>query len=534
MTDAERWARVGALFDKALESPPSERQAMVHASAETADIRAEVLALLDSHEQDDGFLAPPAAPPPPAAPGTQLGAYRVIRVLGHGGMGIVYQAEDTRLQRLVALKLLSPTLAGDRHQRERLKQEARAAAALSHPNIATVFTLEEIDNEFVLVTEYLDGETLRTEIERGALPPARTLDSAATIAAALAVAHDRGIVHRDLKPENILRTRDGILKILDFGLAQFAGAARELISMTLTEAGLVAGTPPYMAPEQLLGHETDFRTDQFAFGVLLYEMAAGRHPFGARSLPSTIAKILAGQPQALQPSDRVPQALQAIIDRCLQKDPLARFPSTHELVAALDEVRASQRALAESSVHPSGHTTVAATPPEGYTVPAHASHPSQRVASVAHEAAGAANAPSTGSGPIAPALWWWRFHQAAAATIYWAMVWPVWHVHRDIGVGGLFFFFATLASVVVSANLRIHLWFSSRVYPEHLDAQRHEAGRWIRLADCVFAALLVVGGLMLSDRSAGWAALLISAGIGTTLAFLMIEPATARAAFGRR
>jgi hypothetical protein len=287
--------------------------------------------------------------------------------------------------------------------------------------------------------------------------------------------------------------------------------------MTLTEAGLVAGTPPYMAPEQLLGRGTDFRTDHFAFGVLLYEMIAGRHPFGAHSLPSTIAKILAGEPRPPEPNDRIPANVWAIIDRCLQKDPASRFQSTRELIAAVESARALL-----SAEYPSTHA------PE---------HPSTRA--LEHPSTpgtvGTLGTPGIRAGAAAAseALWWWQFHQLAAAVIYWAMIWPAWHIHRDIGRGGLFFFFATLAAVVVAANLRIHLWFSSRVYPQQLSEQRADTSRWIRAADCAFVALLIGAGLLLPDVRAGWAALLISVGIGTAVAFLVIEPGTARAAFRR-
>jgi serine/threonine protein kinase len=503
MIEQERWARVGALFDAVVERPAQEREALVRASNEPADIQDEVLALLASNDTAGDFLSAPAPPTEPAAPGSTIGPYRINSTLGQGGMGIVYSAVDTRLHRVVALKLLSPAIAADDRQRERLKQEARAAAALSHPGIATVYALEEFDEQTVIATEYLDGETLRAEMDRGPLAPVDALGTAAEIAAALAAAHDRGIVHRDLKPENILRTRDGSLKILDFGLAQFSGAARELVSMTLTEAGLVAGTPPYMAPEQLLGRPTDFRTDHFAFGVLLYELVAGRHPFGGQSLPSTIAKILAAAPAEPPQDDRIPAAVWAIVDRCLQKDPADRYASTQELCRAIETTRA------ESQQVSAAHTTHLA----------HPSVPTRRAA------------PDAPDAPIAPALWWWRFHQLAAASVYWAMIWPAWHIHRDLGRGGLFFFFATLAAVVVAANLRIHLWFSSRVYPQHLAEQRADTGRWIRFADCAFVALLVIAGLILPDTRAGWAALLISVGIGSAVAFLIIEPGTARAAF---
>jgi predicted Ser/Thr protein kinase len=479
MTSADRWARIGVLFDATVDKPSTEREAIVRASSEPRDIQDEVLALLESHDSADDFLSTPAQPAQSALP-TQLGHYRIDRVLGEGGMGIVYLAEDVRLHRVVALKLLSPALAGDERQRERLKQEARAAAALTHPNIATVYALEEIDDHVAIASEYLDGESLRKAIERGALAPARALETAIDIARALAAAHERGIVHRDLKPENVICTREGVLKIVDFGLAQFAGSARELVPKTLTESGMVAGTPPYMAPEQLLGQRTDFRTDHFAFGVVLYELLTGQHPFGGKSLPSTIARILAADIEPPAPDSNLRGPLWEIVRRCLEKDPNRRYASTNALVEALEAARTGRKDVAPAS---------------------------------------------------SDAEWWWRFHQLAAATVYWAMVWPAWHVHRSIGRGGLFFFFATLAAVVVSANLRIHLWFSARVYPEHLSEQRADTHRWIRAADCAFVALLITGGLLLPEDRAGWAALLLSVGIGVAVAFLIIEPATTRAAF---
>ena len=502
MSSAERWARIGALFDAALEKPAAHREAFVRSSSDARDIQDEVLSLLAAHDTAGEFLSPARS----AAPlDGCLGPYKIRRVVGEGGMGIVYEAEDTRLHRVVALKLLSPALAGDARQRERLKQEARAAAALTHPNIATVFALEEIGDHVASASEFLDGDPLRAEIERGALPYARALDTAIDIARGLAAAHERGIVHRDLKPENVVRTRDGVLKILDFGLAQFAGNARELVSVTLTESGMVAGTPPYMAPEQLLGQPTDFRTDQFGFGVVFYEILTGRHPFGGQSLPSTIARILAAAPNDPPERDSIPAVAWDVVMRCLQKDPAARFESTNALVQALMRARDTASAVARADVHASGETS-----------------PKRRDLSPRERRPAA---------PATSAEWWWRFHQLAAASVYWVMIWPAWHVHRWIGRGGLFFFFATLAAVVVSANLRIHLWFSSRVYPDHLADQRADTYRWIRAADCAFVALLVGGGLRLPEDRAGWAALLISVGIGAAVAFLIIEPATTRAAF---
>ncbi|HXG86776.1 MAG TPA: serine/threonine-protein kinase [Vicinamibacterales bacterium] len=498
---SDRWERVGALFDQALSRPTEERDAIVDASGEPPDVREEVQSLLAAHAGAGEFLEQPATAAVRdvvLSSGTLVGPYRIDAVLGRGGMGVVYAADDTRLHRRVALKWLSPDVASQPHQRERLRREARATAALDHPGIATVYALEEFDAQLFIASEYLDGETLRVELDRGALPAATAHATALEVARALCAAHEGGIVHRDLKPENVLRTTSGRLKILDFGLAQFHEAARDLLSRPrLTEPGIIAGTPPYMSPEQLLGRDTDFRSDHFAFGILLYELYTGRHPFGGRSLPSTIAQILAAEPQHPGSDGHMPAAVWAIVEQCLKKDPVQRFPATRALINALE------RGTLSGGTLPGGTLS-------GGTFPEH-------VPSTQHLAL------ST--------LKWWRFHQFAAAMAYWSMVWPVWHIHGAVPRVGLLFFFATLAAVVAAGTLRLHLWFSSRVYPEDLAEQRADVAPWIRAADIIFCALLIIGGIALPAGRAGWAAVLISFGIGSALAFLFIEPATARAAF---
>ena len=522
MTD--RWARVGKLFDQAVALPSAQRDALLDGSGESDDVTGEVRSLLAAHESAGPFLDGPAPPltatqqPGAAADERQLpggsvvGPYRIIRVIGRGGMGVVYEAEDTRLGRRVALKSLPHAGAADDRQRRRLRQEARAAAALQHPGIATVYALEEIDGELFISSELLEGETLREDVRRGPHPAGVALAAAAEITRALCAAHEHGIVHRDLKPENIVRTTSGALKILDFGLAQVTDSAANTLSHTrLTQPGLIVGTPAYMAPEQLLGRDTDFHADHFALGVLLYELSTGGHPFGDGSLPSIIARILADAPEPPRSRDAVSVSVWQIIERCLQKDPIERFASTRDLLAALESALASAAAPAAPAapVPPATPVTLAPAAP---LPPA---------------------TPVTPAPPAFPpaALRWWRFHQFAAAATYWAMVWPVWHVHRSFGRAGLFFFFATLAAVVVSANLRLHLWFSSRVYPEDLPAHRSDVSSWIWWADVTFAVLLVAAGIALPEDRAGWAAVLISVGVGTMVAFLFIEPATARAAF---
>ena len=370
---------------------------------------------------------------------------------------------------------------------------------VTHPNIATVYALEEFDGQMVIASEYVDGETLRHEMERGPVAVEQSLASAIEIARAVAAAHERGIVHRDLKPENILRARDGSLKILDFGLAKFDGGARELVSMTLTEAGLVAGTPPYMAPEQLLGRGTDFRTDQFAFGA---DLRNGHGPPSVRRPIASLHNRPHPRRRTTNATTRRPPAARTVGhpgSPCLQKDPEARFASTDELARQLEALRATTdvRLRSPEGSAPERPSDDARTRAPGTSTSGTLGTFGTRGTPGTPGTFGTSGASGTSGTPGTfgtPALWWWQFHQLAAALVYWAMVWPAWHVHRGIGAGGLFFFFAMLAAVVVSANLRIHLWFSSRVYPEHLAAQRADTSRWIRLADCAFVALLVAGG----------------------------------------
>jgi tRNA A-37 threonylcarbamoyl transferase component Bud32 len=466
---SDRWRGVVALFERAMAAPPGQREAVIRDSGEPRDVQDEVRDMLESHDESAGFLEPASL----LEPGSHLGAYRIDRILGRGGMGVVYLAHDTRLHRKVALKSLPPHLFRDPKMHARLKQEARAAAALSHPSIATVYALEEIGDHIVIASEYLEGRTLRDEINDASLDTARVLSIAADIAKALGAAHERGIVHRDLKPENIILTTSGAVKVVDFGLAQFA--AEDLASVTrLTDPGTMMGTPPYMAPEQLLGKETGPRTDQFAFGVLLYELMTGRHPFGSGPLPAIIAKVLSAEPEPAPLDER----LWAVIKRAMQKQPEDRFASMGELLIALGP----------------GHLPVGTSGTEG-----------------------------TRS--------WWETHQLIVALSYWAMAWPAWQVHRWTGRFGVLLFFGTLVIIIVGANIRLNLWFTSRTYPSELNEQRANVAQWVRAADILFTVIMVATGLAIADDHTGWGALFLSFGIGAAVAFTMIEPTTARAAF---
>jgi tRNA A-37 threonylcarbamoyl transferase component Bud32 len=510
MSDADRWQRVGALFDQALVTPGPNRLSVVRSSGEAPDVQDEVLELLKSHDESHGFLEPPSL----LDPGAEVGAYRVERIIGRGGMGVVYLAHDSRLHRAVALKALPPHLFRDDRMRARLRQEARAAAALSHPAIATVYALEEIGDQIFIASEFLEGRTLREALAAGPLDEPRALSVAREIAAALHAAHDRGIVHRDLKPENIILTPSGAVKILDFGLAQFDVAAQDLASVTrLTEPGVIAGTPPYMAPEQLLGQPTDARTDQFAFGVLLYEMLIGRHPFGSGALPTTIAKVLSAD---LDPQG-IPEAVWPVIERATRKNPADRFPTTAELLTALGTwplAPGTRTVPGAGGRVPGALGTWPLAPGTSPTVPSAGG----RVPLVPGTTSGAPN--------------WWSTHQLIVALGYWFMVWPAWHVHKWTGRYGVLTFLATLAIVIIGGNVRLHLWFTARTYPGELRAQLVRINRLVRVADVAFSLMMIATGLVIAEAHAGWSALFVAFGLGGALAFLVIEPATARAAFG--
>jgi serine/threonine protein kinase len=234
--------------------------------------------------------------------GRQLGHYQILSLLGVGGMGEVYLAKDTKLARKVALKLLPAEVTQDTGRLRRFIREARAASALNHPNIITIHEVSEADGAHFIVTEFIDGQTLRRRMVGDRLKLNQTLDIATQIAAALAAAHEVGIIHRDIKPENVMVRRDGLVKVLDFGLAKLtegAGVRVESEAVTLKKAGtapgMVMGTPQYMSPEQARGEELDARTDLFSFGTMLYEMATGEQPFRGDSLAVIFDAILIGK-----------------------------------------------------------------------------------------------------------------------------------------------------------------------------------------------------------------------------------------------
>jgi eukaryotic-like serine/threonine-protein kinase len=286
------------------------------------------------------------------AAGSRLGPYEIVAPLGAGGMGEVYRARDTRLDRIVAIKVLPARLAGDPDALQRFEREARAVAALSHPNILAIHDFGDQDGTAYAVTELLEGKTLRERLE-GPLPARKAVEYAVQVALGLAAAHDKGIVHRDLKPENIFVTDDGRVKILDFGLARLQSPVVSSAPLTeapttpvSTEPGVVMGTVGYMSPEQVRGYGADHRSDLFAFGAVLYEMLTGRRAFRGVSAADTMSAVLNAEPELAPAFTTTEPALTQIVRRCLEKSPGERFQSAQDLAFALGSLSNSSRARA--------------------------------------------------------------------------------------------------------------------------------------------------------------------------------------------
>jgi len=286
--------------------------------------------------------------------GTKLGPYEIKTPLGAGGMGEVYRARDARLARDVAIKVLPESVSNDAERLWRFEQEARAVAALNHPNVMSVHDIGAQDATHYIVTELLEGKTLRERLKSGALTSSRTAEYATQIAHGLAAAHEKGIVHRDLKPENLFVTKDGRIKILDFGLAKLtqaqAGSAHSAPTISgETEPGLVMGTVGYMSPEQVRGQTADHRADIFAFGAILYEMLTGKRAFQKPTSPETMNAILNEDPGISQAVLNLPLALQRIVHRCLEKNPEQRFQSASDLAFALEALSDSGSSLSSGT-----------------------------------------------------------------------------------------------------------------------------------------------------------------------------------------
>jgi eukaryotic-like serine/threonine-protein kinase len=278
----------------------------------------------------------------PLVAGTKLDGYEVLGPLGAGGMGEVYRARDSALKRDVAIKVLPSYVSQEPDRLRRFEQEAQAAAALNHPNILAVHQFGAFEGAPYLVSELLEGSTLRQLLQRGPIPVRKAIDYGVQIAHGLAAAHEKGIVHRDLKPENLFVTKDGRIKILDFGLAkliqrQLDPDATAPTLATAADPGMVVGTVGYMSPEQVRGKTVDYRTDIFAFGAILYEMLTGNRAFQRNTSAEAMTAILNDEPPSIsQIVQTAPPGLQRVIHRCLEKNPEQRFQSASDLAFALE------------------------------------------------------------------------------------------------------------------------------------------------------------------------------------------------------
>jgi serine/threonine protein kinase/Tol biopolymer transport system component len=348
---SERWQRVKELFEAALERGPAERAAfLAQACAGDEEIRWEVESLLAAHEGDSRFMNKPlgnllVVDKPMLAAGQHFGPYEEISQLGEGGMGQVYLAWDTRLGRKVALKLLPSSYTHDEDRVRRFGQEARAASALNHPNIITIYEIGQVDGRHFIAAEYVAGETLRARLERERLETGEALDIAVQVASALASAHKAGIVHRDIKPENIMLRDDGLVKVLDFGLAKLTAAENfDLEAPTRaqvrTSPGMILGTVRYMSPEQARSKEIDSQTDIWSFGVVLYEMLAGRLPFNGETSSDVLAAILKNEPVPLAAQvPELPKELERIVSKALRKNRETRYQNITDLLIDLRDLK---------------------------------------------------------------------------------------------------------------------------------------------------------------------------------------------------
>jgi TolB-like protein/Flp pilus assembly protein TadD len=339
----ERWQEVEAIYHAALDRSKADRGPFLREACRGDQaLLDEVESLLGFDSRGAKLLEQPAAvnaaARPALTPGRRLGAYEILGLLGAGGMGEVYRATDTRLGREVALKVLPPEMASGPERLVRFQREAKALAALDHPGIVTVHSVEEADGVHFLTMQLVEGQPLDKIIPEGGMPVDQLATVGTGLAEALIAAHERGIVHRDLKPGNAMLTDTGRVKVLDFGLAKTAGAfSGEATDPTLqTREGLVLGTMPYMSPEQVSGRPVDHRTDIFSLGVMLYELASGRRPFAGESPVELGSAILRDTPPdltTLRPG--LPHGLTRVISRCLEKDPAARFPSMRDVHDAM-------------------------------------------------------------------------------------------------------------------------------------------------------------------------------------------------------
>jgi len=352
----ERWHQINELYHNALELDASGQATfLTQACAGDAELRDEVESLIASHDQAGSFISEPALKvaakglaedQATSLVGRSFSHYRIESILGVGGMGEVYLAEDNSLDRKVALKLLPAQFTNDAERLRRFEREARAASALNHPNILTIYEIGQADGHHYTVTEFIDGETLREHMAGTHMKLDESLDIATQVASALAAAHEAGIVHRDIKPENVMLRSDGFVKVLDFGLAKLlprhaSAAEPEALkkAMVKTNPGMVMGTTQYMSPEQARGQDVDARTDIWSLGVVLYEMVTGRAPFAGETPSHAVVSILETQPLPLTHENEMPRGLEPIVDKALRKNREERYRTVTDLLLDLKSLK---------------------------------------------------------------------------------------------------------------------------------------------------------------------------------------------------
>jgi serine/threonine protein kinase len=344
------WQKVREVFDSALRRKPAERRKFVNeVCGDNKALLAEVESLLSSFNSADSFLETPAVAKvadiivtktEKPAPGAAFNHYEIVKQIGEGGMGEVYLAKDVNLNRKVALKLLGSHITEDKNRVSRFRQEAFAISALNHPNIVTIYEIGKWQDRDFIVTEFIEGATLREFLRNKKRSIGEALDIALQTASALAAAHGAGIVHRDIKPENIMIRGDGLVKVLDFGIAKYRPTANGLKALIETEVGEIIGTAAYMSPEQARGLEVDAQTDIWGLGVILYEMLAGRLPFEGATKSDRIAAILEREPASLtKTGGKLSTQLQQIVDRALAKDKKERYADIAEMAEDLHRLR---------------------------------------------------------------------------------------------------------------------------------------------------------------------------------------------------
>ncbi|HVI10352.1 MAG TPA: protein kinase [Candidatus Binatia bacterium] len=387
---SNRWQRLEGLFYEAVELEPAARKTFLdqHCAGDNA-LRQEVESLLASSDQPLDFLQKSVqdaaqqvvGKPTVLAPGSKFSRYEVVSLLGAGGMGQVYLARDTQLKRNVALKLLAPHLTRDERGLRRFEQEAQAASALNHPNILTLYEFGEWEGTYYIASEYVEGDTLRQLINKGRLSIAEVCDISAQVSGALVAAHERGIVHRDIKPANLMVRKDGIVKLLDFGIAKLnedtgpVGVIGTL--MSISQPGVVMGTVRYMSPEQARGQVVDGRSDLFSLGVVMYEMLTGEAPFQGETASDVMAEILKVEPPAL--SEAVPglsPQMEVIVVRALRKSRKERYQTAAEMLTDLQQFRKEcefQQMLQHAGKNPAGPATPQPLPKKPPTAPQPAS-----------------------------------------------------------------------------------------------------------------------------------------------------------------